>query len=71
MTKTLDTVSMWSKYKIARCCARYGHHEMSYPLWKQLSEEVWSEHSHFWFDALYEMSLGESILQSGEIKGKS
>lgn len=60
---------MWANYRIARAAMRYGHHRIGLDIFKSLTENVSSEHLHFWLVCLKEMSEAEStLLNDGENK---
>lgn len=56
--------NLWANYCIARAAVRYGHHQIGTYIFKQLTEQVSSEHFHFWLACLKEMSQAESLLYS-------
>lgn len=56
--------NLWANYRIARAAVRYGHHKIGVDIFRNLTENVSSEHLHFWLVCLKEMSEGESILLS-------
>lgn len=47
---------------LARAAVRYGHHQIGTYIFKQLTEQVSSEHFHFWLACLKEMSEAEALL---------
>lgn len=49
---------------LARAAVRYGHHQIGTYIFKQLTEQVSSEHFHFWLACLKEMSEAEALLYS-------
>lgn len=54
--------NLWANYRIGRAAVRYGHHKIGFDIFWNLTENVSSEHLHFWLVCLKEMSEGESIL---------
>lgn len=46
---------------------RYGHFKVCRLIIPELTEEVSSEHLHFWLQGLVEISAGESALASEEV----
>ncbi|GLV38008.1 deflated [Carabus blaptoides fortunei] len=54
--------NLWANYRIARSAARYGHHKISYSIFSGLTEQVSSEHLHFWLVSLKELSEAEAQL---------
>ncbi|XP_030755843.1 integrator complex subunit 7 [Sitophilus oryzae] len=54
--------NLWANYCIARAAARYGHHQIGTVIFKQLTEQVSSEHFHFWLACLKEMCEAEASL---------
>lgn len=58
--RVVHSVDGWSKYRIARSAARYGHHEIATRLFKKLKEAVASEQLHFWLSGLELMTSAES-----------
>ncbi|CAG9772925.1 unnamed protein product [Ceutorhynchus assimilis] len=62
----VDANDLWSNYCIARAAVRYGHHQIGTYIFKQLTEQVSSEHFHFWLASLKEMSQAESLLYSDD-----
>ncbi|XP_050311568.1 integrator complex subunit 7 [Anthonomus grandis grandis] len=59
---------LWSNYCIARAAVRYGHHQIGTYIFQQLTEQVSSEHFHFWLSCLKEMSEAEALLYSEDSK---
>ncbi|XP_060527172.1 integrator complex subunit 7 isoform X1 [Cylas formicarius] len=57
---------LWANYCIARAAIRYGHHQIAHLVFKQLTEQVSSEHFHFWLACLREMCRAEALLSSDE-----
>ncbi|XP_066147671.1 integrator complex subunit 7 isoform X2 [Euwallacea fornicatus] len=62
MFASVDSNDLWSNYCIGRAAVRYGHHHIGTHIFKHLTEQVSSEHFHFWLACLKEMSEAESIL---------
>ncbi|KAH1012969.1 integrator complex subunit 7 isoform X1 [Dendroctonus ponderosae] len=60
--ETVGSNNLWSNYCIARAAVRYGHHQIGTYIFKQLTEQVSSEHFHFWLACLKEMSEAEALL---------
>ncbi|KAJ3665781.1 hypothetical protein Zmor_001256 [Zophobas morio] len=58
--------NLWANYCIARAAVRYGHHKIAHSIFIQLTEQVSSEHFHFWLVCLKEMSEAESHLLSSD-----
>ncbi|XP_043278908.1 integrator complex subunit 7 [Venturia canescens] len=58
--RVIHSVDGWSKYRIARSAARYGHHDIATRLFKKLKEAVASEQLHFWLSGLELMTSAES-----------
>lgn len=52
----------WSKYRIARSAARYGHHIIATEIFKSLKEAVASEQLHFWLSGLELVTKAECCL---------
>ncbi|KAI4492930.1 hypothetical protein M0804_002721 [Polistes exclamans] len=59
---TIKSVDGWSKYRIARSAARYGHHIVATQIFKSLKEAVASEQLHFWLSGLELVTKAESFL---------
>ncbi|XP_043498636.1 integrator complex subunit 7 isoform X2 [Polistes fuscatus] len=59
---TIKSVDGWSKYRIARGAARYGHHIVATQIFKSLKEAVASEQLHFWLSGLELVTKAESFL---------
>lgn len=53
---------LWGNYRIARSAARYGHHKIANAIYSGLTEQVSSEHLHFWLVSLKEMTQAEAKL---------
>lgn len=62
----VDSNNLWANYCIARAAVRYGHHKIAHHIFEGLTEQVSSEHFHFWLVCLKEMSEAESQLYSEE-----
>ncbi|KAJ8921543.1 hypothetical protein NQ315_003163 [Exocentrus adspersus] len=62
----VDNNNLWANYCIARAAVRYGHHKIAHYIFEGLTEQVSSEHFHFWLVCLKEMSGAESQLYSEE-----
>jgi integrator complex subunit 7 len=60
----VENNNLWANYCIARAAVRYGHHKIAHKIFSQLTEQVSSEHFHFWLVCLKEMSEAESHLLS-------
>ncbi|KAK0170394.1 hypothetical protein PV328_010962 [Microctonus aethiopoides] len=58
----INVVDGWSKYRIARGAARYGHHGIATRIFKGLKESVASEQLHFWLSGLELLTSAESYL---------
>ncbi|CAG9865045.1 unnamed protein product [Phyllotreta striolata] len=54
--------NLWANYCIARAAMRYGHHKVASYIFTGLTEQVSSEHFHFWLMCLKELSEAESQL---------
>ncbi|KAF7989463.1 hypothetical protein HCN44_008137 [Aphidius gifuensis] len=52
----------WSKYRIGRGAARYGHHFIATKIFKELKETVASEQLHFWLSGLELLTNAECYL---------
>lgn len=71
-TKDIDNVisyvisknDSWANYRIARSAARYGHHNIANIIFNGLTEQVSSEHLHFWLVSLKEITEAEAQLAS-------
>ncbi|XP_025830682.1 integrator complex subunit 7 [Agrilus planipennis] len=61
--------NQWANYKIGRSAVRYGHHMIALNIFTKLTDQVSSEHLHFWLVCLREMSKAESCLIND--KGKN
>lgn len=61
-----ETNNLWANYRIARAAVRYGHHKIALNIFNSLTEEVSSEHLHFWLLCLKEMCEGEAKLVQNE-----
>lgn len=62
VNKVISTNNLWANYRIARSAGRYGHHKISLSIFSGLTEQVSSEHLHFWLVSLKEMSAAEAEL---------
>ncbi|XP_018575936.1 integrator complex subunit 7 [Anoplophora glabripennis] len=62
----VDNNNLWANYCIARAAVRYGHHKIAHHIFEGLTEQVSSEHFHFWLVCLKEMSKAEAQLYSEE-----
>ncbi|KAI4458261.1 c1orf73 protein [Holotrichia oblita] len=60
--KSNESNNLWANYRIARAAVRYGHHEIALNIFRGLTEEVSSEHLHFWLLCLREMCEAEAKL---------
>ncbi|KAJ8960602.1 hypothetical protein NQ318_013893 [Aromia moschata] len=60
----VDNNNLWANYCIARAAVRYGHHKIAHHIFRGLTEQVSSEHFHFWLVCLKEMSEAEAQLYS-------
>lgn len=58
----VKNVDGWSKYRIARSAARYGHHAIATEIFKSLKEAVASEQLHFWLSGLELVTKAECFL---------
>ncbi|KAF7282000.1 hypothetical protein GWI33_003665 [Rhynchophorus ferrugineus] len=58
--------NLWANYCIARAAVRYGHHQIAVVIFEDLTEQVSSEHFHFWLACLKEMSHAEAFLENEE-----
>lgn len=54
--------NLWANYRIARAAVRYGHHKVGLNIFNNLTEQVSSEHLHFWLVCLREVCAGEAQL---------
>ncbi|XP_017781296.1 PREDICTED: integrator complex subunit 7 [Nicrophorus vespilloides] len=70
--KVTSCNNLWANYRIGRAAVRYGHHAIAFHIFNSLTEQVSSEHWHFWLVCLKEMSEGEVMLASenGSIVGR-
>ncbi|KRT83554.1 hypothetical protein AMK59_3241, partial [Oryctes borbonicus] len=65
--KSSESNNLWANYRIARAAVRYGHHEIALNIFSGLTEEVSSEHLHFWLLCLKEMCAAEAkLLENGD-----
>nr|XP_023026136.1 integrator complex subunit 7 [Leptinotarsa decemlineata] len=64
--KVVSSNNLWANYCIARAAVRYGHHRVAHHIFSGLTEQVSSEHFHFWLVCLKEMSQAEAQLYSEE-----
>ncbi|XP_057654555.1 integrator complex subunit 7 [Diorhabda carinulata] len=62
--KVVGNNNMWANYCIARAAMRYGHHKVAHHIFLGLTEQVSSEHFHFWLICLKELSKAECELYS-------
>ncbi|XP_044259605.1 integrator complex subunit 7 [Tribolium madens] len=62
----IENNNLWANYCIARAAVRYGHHKIANAIFNQLTEQVSSEHFHFWLVCLKEMSEAESFLLTSD-----
>ncbi|XP_011314620.1 integrator complex subunit 7 [Fopius arisanus] len=67
VTKAVDG---WSKYRIGRGAARYGHHKIATKIFKGLRESVASEQLHFWLSGLELMTSAESYLEENKTESR-
>ncbi|XP_051162958.1 integrator complex subunit 7 [Leptopilina boulardi] len=58
----IKNVDGWTKYRIGRSAARYGHHEIATRIFKELKEAVASEQLHFWLSGLELVTNAEAHL---------
>lgn len=61
------STNLWSNYCIGRAAIRYGHHTIARHIFNDLTEQVSSEHFHFWLVCLKEMCTAETTLISEEM----
>lgn len=62
--KVIKNNNLWANYCVARAAMRYGHHEIAHKIFLRLTEEVSSEHFHFFLVCLKEMAQAEGQLYS-------
>lgn len=62
---------LWGNYRIARSAARYGHHKIANVIYAGLTEQVSSEHLHFWLVSLKEMTQAEAQLANIQVSKNS
>lgn len=62
--KVVSSNNMWANYCIARAAMRYGHHKVAHHIFLGLTDQVSSEHFHFWLICLKELSKAEGELYS-------
>lgn len=61
--------NLWANYRIARAAIRYGHHRIALHIFNSLTEQVSSEHLHFYLVSLKELCEGEAeLINEGESK---
>uniref|UniRef100_T1J6J8 Integrator complex subunit 7 n=1 Tax=Strigamia maritima TaxID=126957 RepID=T1J6J8_STRMM len=60
----LESLDLWACYKVGRQASRYGYHNYAAAIFAHLSNQVSSEHFHFWLVGLWELSLAESCVQT-------
>lgn len=59
--------NLWANYRIARAAVRYGHHKIALHIFNNLTEQVSSEHLHFYLVSLKELCEGEAqLINDGE-----
>ncbi|KAJ8309500.1 hypothetical protein KUTeg_014374 [Tegillarca granosa] len=63
-----NSANPWFAYKLGRQAMRYGQYPVATEIFNILSQEVASEHFHFWLLGLQEICTAESCLQSKESK---
>lgn len=63
-----NNTNLWSNYCIGRAAIRYGHHSIAKHIFNDLTEQVSSEHYHFWLVCLKEMCTAETVLTNANIK---
>ncbi|CAH1119366.1 unnamed protein product [Phaedon cochleariae] len=67
IVKVIDTSQdLWTNYCIGRAAVRYGHHKIAHRIFGGLTEQVSSEHFHFWLVCLKEMCEAEEQLYCEE-----
>ncbi|XP_022912913.1 integrator complex subunit 7 [Onthophagus taurus] len=57
-----NNINLWANYRIGRAAMRYGHHKAALSIFEDLTEQVSSEHLHFWLVCLKEICTAESEL---------
>lgn len=58
----INNNDLWGNYRIGRSAVRYGHHQIANAIYSGLTEQVSSEHLHFWLVSLKEMTAAEAQL---------
>ncbi|CAH0553711.1 unnamed protein product [Brassicogethes aeneus] len=66
ISNLVENNNMWANYCIARAAVRYGHHKIANQIFTMLTEQVSSEHFHFWLVCLKEMTEAEAGLYSAD-----